>query len=81
MVLEEFWGDASSRTIDFRVARMRVATSFETCSPSFGSRHLNKNLSLAGNPFADEASDLGITELFIGEGCEVHHITIGPVLP
>jgi hypothetical protein len=28
MVLEEFWGDASSRTIDFRAACMLVATVF-----------------------------------------------------
>ena len=81
MVLEEFWGDASSRTIDFKVARTRVATGSKTCWASFGSRHLNKNLSLPGNPFADKAGDLGITELFVGERREVHHITIGPVLP
>jgi hypothetical protein len=37
MVLEEFWEDASSRTIDFRVARMRVATGFPTYLASFGS--------------------------------------------
>lgn len=42
MVLEEFWGDASSRTIDLRVARMRVATGFTTCWASFGSRRQNK---------------------------------------
>lgn len=81
MVLEEFWGDASSRTIDFRVARMRVATGFTTCWASFGSRRRNKKLSLPGNPFADEAGNLGITELFVGEGSEVHYITVGPVLP